>query len=115
MREVKRAGVGQHREVDVGGDLAGQRHAERFDQREHHLAARRRRFVDPVDGAVDRVARMMIDVDHRRSIEPRHAGARQVAALHDQRRIERVGDLRRDLNAGDLRETAAGIPAGSRR
>ena len=44
VREVKRSGIGQDREIDVGGDLAGQRDAERVEQGEDHLAAGRGRF-----------------------------------------------------------------------
>ena len=104
VREMERAGVGQDGEIDVGGNLAGDRHAQRFDQRERHLAARGGRFIDPVDRAVNLVAGVMIDVNHRRSLEPAHAGARQVAALHDQGGIERLGNCGCDVHAVDTRE-----------
>ena len=63
-------------------------------------------------GAVAGVAGMVIDVHHRRSIEARDAGARQLAALHDQRRVERLGDFGRDADRRRRPETAAGRPAG---
>ena len=85
-------------------DVAGQRHAERIDQREDHLAAGGGRFVDPVDRAVAGVAGVVIDVEHRRSIEARHAGARELAALHDERRVVRLGHRGRDLDAVDAGE-----------
>ena len=69
-------------------DLRRQRHAERLDEVEHHLAAGRRACVEPVDRAVALVAGMMIDVDDEVLVEPLDAGARQVAALHDDGRVE---------------------------
>ena len=99
VREVEGAGVGQDREVDVRGDVGGERRAECQHERIHQLAARRRGFVHPVDGAVARVAGVMVDVDDRRAVEARHARAREIAALHDDRRIEHVVHMARDPQA----------------
>ena len=92
-------------------DLERQRHAERVDQVEHHLAAGGRAGVEPVDLAVAGVAGMVIDVDDEEPLEPGDAGPRQVAALHDDRRVElaarhAIGDL--DVgDAGKLPSAAA--------
>ena len=113
-RVVERSGVGQDREVDVRGDLARQRHAERADQVEHHLAARRRRRVEPVDLSVAGVAGMVIDVDDEEAVEPGDAGPRQVAALHDDRGVEvarrRASAMSDVRHAGKL-PSAAAAPA----
>ena len=98
---VERAGVGEDRQVDVRRDLERQRHAERADDVEDHLAARRRRDVEPVDRAVHPVADVVVDVDDEAPLEAAHAGAAQVAALHDDHRVG-VGvgrHLGRDLDA----------------
>ena len=65
-----------------------QRHAERADQVEHHLAARRGRLVEPVERAVHPVAGMVIDVDDELLLEARDAGAAEVAALHHDHRVD---------------------------
>ena len=97
---MERPGVGQDREVDVGRDLDAQRHAERANQIEHHLAARRRRLVVPVERAVQAVAGMVIDVDDELVLEPLHAGAAEVAALHHDDGVDIGGTgAARDLDA----------------
>ena len=50
-------------------------HAERVDDVEHHLAAGRRAFVEPVERAVHLVARVVIDVDDEVLLEALDAGA----------------------------------------
>ena len=81
-------------------DLARQRHAERAHQVEHHLAAGGRASIEPVDLAVAGVAGMVIDVDDEEPIEAGDAGARQVAALHDDRGVELAVDAVGDLDVG---------------
>ena len=88
VRKMKAAGVGEDRDVDVRRDLRRQRHAERLDDVEHHLAACRRAMVEPVDRAVALVAGVMIDVDDEIFVEPLDAGSRQIAALHHDGRVE---------------------------
>ena len=48
---------------------------------------------------------MVIDIDHEAAVEPLDAGPGQVAALHDDGRIEHAVDLRRQhdvVDAGEL-------------
>ena len=107
IRVMKRSRVGENRHVDVGGDHRGERNAERADQLEYHLAARGRARVEPVQRPVRRVSRVVIDVDHREAIEAADPGAREVAALHDDRGVEVVLDGRSDADlrhAGELHQ-----------
>ena len=88
-RVVERAGVGEDRQVDVRRDLArsAARRAPRIRSNtiSPHAAADE---SNQLMRAVPRVARMVIDVDDEEAIEARDAGARQVAALHDDRGVE---------------------------
>ncbi len=88
-----------------------QRHAQGVDQIEDHLAAGRRGRIEPVQLAVAGIPRVMVDVDDEEPIEPRDAGARQVAALHDDRGVVVSAHGIRDLDARHGRETAAADPA----
>src|SRR5215467_1634415 len=87
------------------GDLNGQRYSQRQNQIENHFSACGGRRVEPVDLAVFRIARMVIDVEDERAIESRDAGARQVAALHDDRRIEAAVDGRSNPDVPYTRKT----------
>ena len=69
------AGVGRDAEVQVRGDLRRPRHAERVDDVGDHLAARGGRRVEPVHGAVHRVAEVVIDVDDEVAVEARDVRA----------------------------------------
>ena len=90
----------------MGRDLDRQRHAERLDQVEHHLAARRGRLVHPVQVAVVRVALVVIDVDREASLEAarrRSASGRPTPSRSARRRRVRSTDAR-DLDAVDAGE-----------
>ncbi len=105
-------GVGQDREVDVRGDLAAERHAERADHVEHHLAARRRRLVEPVQRAVHPVAGVVVDVDDEVAVEAGDAGPAEVAALHHDEGIGLGVAPARDLDPVDARELAIVVRRG---
>ena len=94
---VERPGVGQDRQVHVRGDLDRGRDLERADEVVDHLRAGSGARVEPVDLAVAGVAGMVVDVDHEILIESLDAGSREIAALHDDRGVERAvhapGDL----------------------
>ena len=91
-----------------------QRHAERLDQVEHHLAAGGGRRIEPVELAVAAVAGMVVDVDDEEPIEPGDAGPREVAALHDDRGVEVALDtLVGDLDVGDAGKRSSGAGARS--
>src|ERR1700687_5885703 len=96
---MERAGVRQDREVDVRGDLDGQRHIERTNKVEAHLAAGGGRGVEPVDLAEPGIAGVMIDVDQEAPLEARDAGPRQFPALHDDARLEVVVGTIRNRDA----------------
>ena len=95
---MERSGVGEDREIDVRGDFLRQRHAQRANQREHHLPARRRRLVEPRQLAEAGVARVMVDVDREAAPQPLDVRAREVAALHDDERFGVAVDRPRDLD-----------------
>ena len=75
---------------------------------EHHLAARRRRRVEPVHGAVAGVAQVMIDVDDAVALETGDAGPRQVAALQHEAGVVVALGARGDLDEIDARECREG-------
>ena len=51
------------------GDLGRDRHTQTYDQVKDHLATGRRGLVEPVEGAVHRVAGVMVDVDDEVAVE----------------------------------------------
>ena len=112
-RVVERAGVGQDRHVEVRGDLAASaaRRARSMTSKtiSPHAAAPR---VEPVDGAVHRVAGVVVDVDDEVAVEAGEAGARQVAALQHEHRVERRRRRSvRDLDRRPRRETPGAAAA----
>ena len=67
---VERARVGQDGQVDVGRDLFSQRDAEGDHELVDQLAARRRRFVEPVQRPEHRIADVVVDIDHEEAFQP---------------------------------------------
>ena len=100
-RIMKRPGVGENGQVDVRRNVHRHLHVECADESVDHLAARRRGRVEPVDGAVGPVVRMMIDIDDEVLVESFDAGPGQIAAFHDDRRVESALHSRRDDDVGD--------------
>ena len=94
---MEAAGVGQNCQVDMRGDVAGQRGAKRFDDIEDHLAAGGNALIEPIDAAVHPIARVMVDVDDEMAVEPGDACTAKVTALENNYEIEitfrTIGDL----------------------
>ena len=88
----------------MGGDFRRQRHPERTDQIEHHLATGRSARIEPVDLPVAGVPHVMVDVDDKKAVEAGYAGALQIAALHDDCGVEFPFHGRRDVNLGNAGE-----------
>ena len=63
--------------------------------------------------AVERVAGVMVDVDHETAIEPADAGTRELAALEDDGDVERLVDGGGDPDALDPGSHATAGGAGS--
>ena len=100
------AGVRRDREKEMRRDLWRPRHAERVDHVGHHLSARGRGRVEPVDLTVHLIAEVMVDVDGEVALETADLRPAQVAALehdHGIGRDVRGGDDLELLDAGEAR------------
>jgi hypothetical protein len=104
VRVAEPARVGEHGQVEVRGDLRRERDAEGVDQVGHHLAARGRAVVEPVQDAVIGVAGVVVDVDRPVASQAGHARAGEVAALHHEQEVEVALDRRGHLHAVGARE-----------
>ena len=89
-----------------------ERHAQPADHVEHHLAARRGRFVEPVQRTVHPVAGVVVDVDDEVGVEDGDAGPAEIAALHDDEGIGLGVAPAGDLDPLDARELAIVVRRG---
>src|SRR5262245_35893949 len=102
---MKRSGVGQDRDVNMGRDFDREWDSERLYDVEHHFSTRSSGWIEPVDLAVPAVAGMVVDVDREVAVESRDAGPGVVAALHDDRGVVIAVDRGRDLDIADSGES----------